>query len=393
MKSTVILVPTFWLLIVLVAGLAAFRPAQTPMQGSSNDRFVLGGTYTLQSGETLDGNLFVLGGMATLEKDSRVDQDVMIMGGALTVNGTIGGDVNAIGGLVTLGSAAVVEGDVNIAAGNLVRDDGARVEGNVNSASTGLFSIVIPGRIDIPQLQTPPSVVLPGNVRIPNMNWVDFNPIGGILWWLGRSFIWAVVALLLVLFVPRHAQRAGKAAARQPLPAGGIGCLTMLVAPAVIIALAITICGIPLALIGAFLLWAAWLFGVVALGLEVGERMTSMMHQDWAPAVSAALGTFVLTLVINGVGAIVPCIGWLVPLLVGLVGLGAALLTRFGAHSYPPEPDYPAERLPAPGGPVEPIAPVKVADAPPSESLPPTAYVDLPAAPEMPTGEEEKDQG
>jgi cytoskeletal protein CcmA (bactofilin family) len=385
MKSTTKYVFTFLLLIALAAGLAAFRPAQTPIQGSTNDRFVLGGVYTLKSGETLDGNLFVLGGMATLEPDSHVAKDVMVMGGALTANGTIGGDVNAIGGLVTLGATAVVDGDVNIAAGNLTRDEGATVKGNVNSASTGPFQVVIPSRIDIPQLENIPGLVLPGNVPIPNMNWIDFNPLGGILWWLGRSFIWAVVALLLVLFIPLNAQRTGRAAVHQPLPSGGLGCLTILVAPIVIVALAITICGIPLAVIGAFLLWAAWLFGIVALGLEAGERMTQMVHQDWAPAVSAALGTFTLTLVINGIGAVVPCIGWLVPALVGLVGLGAAMLTRFGAHNYPPEAGYGTEPIPAPSLPAKPVAPVEVADASPVEPMPPTSFVDLPdVPPEMP---------
>jgi len=60
---------------------------------------------------------------------------------------------------------------------------------------------------------------------------------------------------------------------------------------------------------------------------------------------SAALGTFVLNFVTNGIGFI-PCIGWLVPFMVSMLGLGAVFLSRFGTQPYPqvvpqvmPEPE------------------------------------------------------
>jgi len=75
---------------------------------------------------------------------------------------------------------------------------------------------------------------------------------------------------------------------------------------------------------------------MVALGLEVGTRLARLLNRDWALPVNAALGVFILTLVANTIGEIVPCIGWLVPTLLGAVGLGAVLLTYFGAKDYPP---------------------------------------------------------
>jgi hypothetical protein len=44
--------------------------------------------------------------------------------------------------------------------------------------------------------------------------------VGGILWWLGRSFIWAILALLVGLFMPRNAERAAAAATGKPVVAG-----------------------------------------------------------------------------------------------------------------------------------------------------------------------------
>ncbi|MFQ5923361.1 MAG: hypothetical protein ACE5M4_11005, partial [Anaerolineales bacterium] len=37
--------------------------------------------------------------------------------------------------------------------------------------------------------------------------------------------------------------------------------------------------------------------------------------------------------VVGGIG-LIPCIGWLAPLLVGAAGLGAVILTRFGSREY-----------------------------------------------------------
>ena len=49
------------------------------------------------------------------------------------------------------------------------------------------------------------------------------------------------------------------------------------------------------------------------------------------PVLSAGLGTLVLAIVI-GTAQHVPCVGWIAPALVGLVGLGAAVVTMFGTR-------------------------------------------------------------
>ncbi len=59
-----------------------------------------------------------------------------------------------------------------------------------------------------------------------------------------------------------------------------------------------------------------------------------MFRWSLDPAAAAGVGTFVVSLVANGIGFI-PCIGWLAPLFVSAVALGAVLLTRFGKQGYP----------------------------------------------------------
>jgi hypothetical protein len=152
------------------------------------------------------------------------------------------------------------------------------------------------------------------------------------------------------------------------LISGGLGLLTVILAPLVLLFLVITICLSPLALIGVLILVVAWGLGLIALGLEIGTRLAERMNHDWAPALSAGLGTLLLIFVLDGLREFVPCVGWLFPAIAGMVGLGAVLVTRFGTHVYPLEPP------PAPAG----AAMEKpVLEAPPptdvSESLPPEA--------------------
>jgi len=316
--------------------------------GQNGDKLVIGGTFLLESGETLNGGLIILGGSAELEQGSTVEKDVAVIGGTVNINGQVKGNVSAVGGMVSLGSSAVIEGNVSTVASQLTREAGAKVEGKVNTVTTGPFSLVVPGTLQIPGWENFPPITLPRSAKPPIMN-IAFNPIWDGLWLLIRSFLWAAVAVLVALFLSQRTERVAESVMRNPLVAGGMGCLTLLIIPLVLVVLVITICGIPFALLGTFILWTAWGFGMIAIGYEIGKRMAHLFKSDWAIPVSAGVGTFVLTLGLNGIGALVPCVGWMAPAIVGLVGLGAVLLTRFGGRPYPyPEPE---SNEPAPGPP------------------------------------------
>jgi hypothetical protein len=101
-----------------------------------------------------------------------------------------------------------------------------------------------------------------------------------------------------------------------------------------LVILAITIILIPVVVLAAAALALAWLFGMIAIGTEVGERFTRAINQTWAPPLTAGLGTFLMMLVVGGIGMI-PCVGWLATSLVALLGVGGVVLTLFGTQPYP----------------------------------------------------------
>ena len=106
-------------------------------------------------------------------------------------------------------------------------------------------------------------------------------------------------------------------------------------APITLVLLTITIILIPVVAIAVVALFVAAVFGWIAIGYEIGQRFTTAIHQYWHPAFSAGLGVFALTLVANALTGIpvLNCVGWLAPFLLGLAGLGAVIMTRFGTQA------------------------------------------------------------
>ena len=290
-------------------------PAQA-LAGSSNselnDELVFGGNFTLRSGQTLNGDLVVFGGSATLEDGSLVTGSVVLIGGNILINGTVEGSVAGIGGCPTLTSTASVRGDVVTIGCQLSDEEKTRVAGSVRSEEDAFFPI----RFELGR-------------SFPGV-WITHYPtIWGILGLLFSVFLLSALAIGLVAIWPTGAERTARVIVRQPWTSGGLGCLTLIIAPITLILLAITVILIPVTVMGFLGLALFTLFGWIALGLVIGQRLAAAFRQDWHPAMMAGTGTFILSLVAFGISRAVVCVGWMVPFVVSLLGLGAVILALF----------------------------------------------------------------
>jgi hypothetical protein len=288
---------------------------------------VIGNSYTLESGQTLNDDLFILGGNVDLKVGSTVNGNVVVLGGSAEAAGTINGNVTVLGGTINLASTLILNGDLTTAGTGVTRQPGAQIKGQINTNPTNWTAIV------------------PGQVQIPNLN-SGLNPFLRIAGFFLGLLLWTLAAVLLAMFIPNHLNRTSRTALTQPLISGGLGLLTVVILPIVQVLLAITICLIPVSLVGFLLLVVAWIYGLISLGYEVGKRISSISHLELHPAISAGLGTLLLMFVLNGVDALIPCVGLIPKILVGLVGLGAVLLTQFGMKEYNPTSRQPAPPLP-----------------------------------------------
>ena len=286
----------FQLAVLLVLLLALALPGTAYARGLFEDKVVFGGNFTLQSGETLDGALLVFGGTADLESGSTVAKDVVVMGGTVAAQGVIQGDVVAIGGQVDLGATAVVQGDVAAIGATVNQAPGARLKA--------------PRHPD----RKPLALSIVEDVRLPAVRMAGFPSIFSVAWPFLKILLSMVLAAVVVLFIPERTRRAADTVVSQPLISGGLGLLTAVILPPVLVVLGITICLLPLALlalVAAVLIWAS----VIAIAYELGVRLARLAKQEAARAVNAGFGAFVLMLILNTVGSLVPawagcCLSW-----------------------------------------------------------------------------------
>lgn len=336
------------LFLVIFGLLAAPSAALAQTSGGDDDgKVVFGGSYRLKSGDTLDGSLAVFGGEATLEENSTVNGDIALSGGTITINGVVNGDIVVLGGTITLTKTAVVHGDISTVGGSVNRDPNAQVDGDILSGPHN-FSFPLPRRFPIPNM---------------NMN-LNFDPLGRFIWAVFQAVVMAGLAALIVLVAPTSTQRVASTIMSQPVIASGIGLLSAILAPALLVMLAITILLIPISLLGFLLIIVAIAFGWIALGLEIGSRIAASSHQSWSPPLAAGIGTLILAMIANVIG-LIDCIGWTVPFLISVVGLGGVIASRFGRQIYAPA----ASTTVLPSA-ITPGAP-QAYDAPPAEWQPP----------------------
>jgi cytoskeletal protein CcmA (bactofilin family) len=290
--------------------------AQGPDPGSAG-RVIFASNFTLASGDTFDGDLVVFGGNVTIEEDAILNGDLVVVGGTIQSNGETSGSMVVVGGQITLDESARVTGDVVTIGGQLDQAEGAEIQGEVvNNVAP---NITLPsGRIP-PTEPEAPSVPTPPDVIPPNIN-VHFNPFAeffGIIFWAVGA---GAFSMLLALFLQPQITRTGNAMVSQPVMTAAIGLVSVIVAAIFF-----------LTVLPPILVIFAWFFGIVALGQEVGERFTKAINQEWTPVMTIGFGTFLLVLA-GGVIGLIPCLGGMMLFLVGLIGIGASIITLFGTR-------------------------------------------------------------
>ena len=332
-----------------------------------------------------------VGNSLTIHEDE-VANDALVFGGPLYVRGKVAGDAVAVGGSVTV--SGEVTGDVAAVVGNLTIEANAEIEGDVVSVG-GHVEIDDEANVRGQIIEVPfgPNLRFgdwPGAIFGGRHGWrsgdelFEFSP-----WGVATSFMWeafkiVVIALLacLVMLVAREPlERVKRRAASEPWLSGLVGLgvwiffLPLLVV--VIVILCISIIGIPLLLLVPFfvlaLIMVAFLgYSSVALGIgqflrdrfgwKIGNPYLVLLLgvltlQVWSiigDSLDVGWGPLWFFAVMFGLfGLVIKFIAW-------TVGLGAAVLSRFGtadgwggtaAAVSPPTPPMTAPNLPEPEDP------------------------------------------
>ncbi len=276
--------------------------AQSQVCGS----VVLGDSCVVPDGQTFNGDMVVFGGMVTLEQGAIVNGDMALTGGSLEVYGTLDGDLVSTGGFVHLHDGAVINGDITRIGGNLVQDAGAEVNGNIITTTNSGINVPKDG-FDFSRIRE------------------AFRPIRNFFGSIFQALAFAIIAIIVALVAPKGTDRLSKTIRGNFALCLGMGALGFLVVFLGSILFAITLIGIPLAILVLFTFSIMLVFGWIGLGLELGRRMEKLFKTTWSSSIATGLGTLTLSLAMALIGWI-PCLGWLVVTLVAMTGFGSLLI-------------------------------------------------------------------
>lgn len=255
------------------------------------------------------------GSAVVVDSSEVICSDVTSFGGTVVVRGNVNGDIVAFGGKVLI--AGIVNGDIYLYSGNVTLQNGAQVNGNIHLCNGQWV------RAEASQLH--------GNVYGCSQSAAQFltSDSGGIVrFWL--ILTWIGAGLLLTSLLPEHVMLVRTTALSKKRRSFVLGLLSMLLAPIVLAVLIALIIAVPLAILVGVGLIAAWVLGTVAIGWQLGDYIVRRV----APHYNTRLIQVIVGLTVLALIESLPVVGWLISLLVGVVGLGAVFLSRFGTRLY-----------------------------------------------------------
>jgi cytoskeletal protein CcmA (bactofilin family) len=335
-------------LVALLFPLATGLAAAQSVQGASGTTVVdegetvdgieaAAGTIVVRG--TVDGDLSGAAGSIRIAETGRVAGDVQAAAGSIVVDGAVGGSVEAGAGSFDLTETGRIDGSLDVGAGSMTVD--GAVGGDVRAAAD---SVVLGPNADVGGefrydaemfTESPDATVAGGVVEDAGLRGDTGIAFGADLApsWLGSAYGVAVdVALgaVLLLAFPRFSREVVDRVGGDSLRSGGVGLLALIGTPVLLVLVAVTVVGIPLALAGTaayvVAIWVGSVYGRYALGSLLLDRLD--VSNRWLALLGGVLGVAAIGLV--------PWVGGLADFLVLLLGIGAlglALRDRYRGGS------------------------------------------------------------
>jgi len=247
-------------------------------------------------------NATIVGGHVALDSAALVAQNAYLLGGNVDVRGTVQGSLLASGGSVMLDG--VVGRDVEVTAGSFHLGPHAQIAGNL--------------RLRVPEgkVRIDPAARVSGTVSaLPVRKGGMFR----ILWMLGFMVAGAVMVALL----PQHAAETAAMLRERLGQSALVGLGFFILVPCAIVIAAITVIGIPLALVATALYVVLVYLGRIPIAVWLGQRVPGGLSRTGR---SGALVNFLIGGLILLLVGFVPFVGGLVMAIATILGLGTLLL-------------------------------------------------------------------
>ena len=262
------------------------------------EQVAVGTDVVVERDELVDGDVVCVGGAARI--DGVVRGQVVVVGGRLDLSGTVHDQVVTVGSRVTLADTARIHDQFVSVLGKVHRDK-ARIDGEVTNLSFG--GLFVPTGVGI------------GGLAFAAIAWDALVLIAT-----------ALAILALAALVPARIERIAVAGPASPFASIGGGILGYVLVAILLLVLAVTILGIPIAI----LLWCAftllkWM-GLSGVSLAIGRRLGHSLGRSLGTLAAVLLGFLPLALL-----RLVPFgVGWGLWFFVEVFAVGCAIATRAG---------------------------------------------------------------
>ena len=276
---------------------------------------------SLTIGSSVKRNVSVAGATIELSKTASVAGELLFAGQTLIDDGVIKGGITGVSEGATVNGP--VAGDISLDSDTVTLGASARIRGNVTYTSDTKATIASSASISGAITQQKPQETTTKTAPTQNASaqW-PANAIPGILFYLIVTFV------ILKLF-PASTTRITDRMTASIVPTALTGLITLVVVPLVTIVLAVTIVGIPFALVLALLYVVAILVCRVYVGILVGWYILDSFHSKLVKSVywQMLIGVPILWFMFKA-----PFVGGLVGFLAVIWGLGAIVHTFRKPH-------------------------------------------------------------
>lgn len=278
---------------------------------------------------TVTGDVDAVAGDVRIAETGTVEGDLESAAGSVTIDGTVDGTMEAAGGSVTIAANGTVGGPISIGAAHVTIDGSVESDAEIGAETIQLGDeATIAGDLRYGGSLEGNTDAVAGEIEEDPSIGVDLTPPAmPVLDWVFTLYALVLNLLLgaaLLALFPRFSDRVADRVASRPVRTGLTGLAAVVGVPILLIALAITIVGIPFAIAGAFGFALFVWIGVVYGRFAVAAWLLSLLSVEnrWLALVVGMVGGALLTLV--------PYLGGLLTLLIVLLGLGALAAGLYG---------------------------------------------------------------
>lgn len=318
------------------------------IEGTVNgDVYAAGGSVFING--VVNGDVLAAGGQVIIEGSAH---NVRVAGGQVSINGTVLGNVSAVGGTVTVGNAAKIAGGL-VGAGGQMLLLGPIGKTVYASASQIRLQNTVGGQVSVVgrEISVGPSAIINGPLWYMSQNNLNLEKGASIKGKVSHAYppqeektqptvapfaflvgakvissiyslvLGVIVGLILIFLVPMYTQKTLLLIQTRPWLSLGIGFLTWVVTPILLVLLLLTIIGIPFAILA--------LIGVVVF-TYIGKVYASMYVGEWILGLTSVkahvVWGLVVGLVVVEIISWIPIIGGLFSLILTAIGLGSVMI-------------------------------------------------------------------